>query len=265
LAGQVAMTTSVANPRLDFEINALGTLNILEAARCLAPETVVVYSSSNKVYGELAGLRYREAETRYELVDYPDGIDESFQLDGYSHYGCSKLSADQYVRDYCRMFGLRTVVFRHSSVFGSRQFATVDQGWIGWFCQKAIEIGLGSSELLQISGDGKQVRDVLDVQDAANAYIAAVKNIEKSAGRVFNIGGGYQNSLSLRELFSKLEIKAGRLIGYIQGPWRTGDQRVFISNNAAATETFGWTPKIQASDGIREAFEWAHTPLYHAK
>src|ERR1035437_8018355 len=257
LAGQVAMTTSIAQPRFDFEVNVHGTINVLESVRSLAPQSIVIYASSNKVYGELSDLRYRETETRHELVDYPLGLDESLPLNGYSPYGCSKLAADQYVRDYHRMFGLRTVVFRHSSVYGSRQFATFDQGWVGWFCQKAVEIAEGSGEVLSISGDGKQVRDILHAHDAASAYMSAAAHVDAAAGRVFNIGGGQESSLSLRELFASLEASLNCPIPYAPGLWRNGDQKVFISHNSAAGRAFQWSPRIRAAAGLAEMIQWA--------
>ena len=173
LAGQVAMTTSLANPRLDFETNALGTFNLLEAIRVGSPDTALLYSSTNKVYGSLENLRYDESPTRYLLVDHPDGLDESLPLDGSSPYGCSKLCADQYCRDYHRMYGLKTVVFRHSSMYGGRQFASVDQGWIGWFCGEAIAAAAGERPI-PICGNGKQVRDVLHASDLVQVYLASV-------------------------------------------------------------------------------------------
>jgi CDP-paratose 2-epimerase len=258
LAGQVAMTTSIAEPRFDFEVNVLGTINVLESVRRLAPQSIVIYASSNKVYGQLSGLRYRETETRHELADYPSGLDENLPLNGYSPYGCSKLAADQYVRDYHRTYGLRTLVFRHSSVYGSRQFATFDQGWVGWFCQKAVEIAEGSGDVLSISGDGKQVRDILHAKDAASAYISAAAHVDVAAGQVFNIGGGQENSLSLRELFASLEASVNCPIPYTPGPWRNGDQKVFISDNTAAGRVLQWSPRICAATGIDEMIQWAN-------
>lgn len=257
LAGQVAMTTSVANPRYDFEVNAMGTINVLESVRRLAPHAIVIYASSNKVYGELTGLQYREMKTRYEIVGHPVGLDESLPTDGHSPYGCSKLAADQYVRDYHRMYGTQTVVFRHSSVYGSRQFATFDQGWIGWFCQKALEIVNGAEGHISISGDGKQVRDILHARDAAAAYISAAANVGTIAGRAFNIGGGCTNSLSLRELFADIESLVHCRIPYSPGPWRKGDQKVFISDGTAAAHSFGWSPKVDAAEGLAEMLLWA--------
>ncbi len=191
LAGQVAMTTSIANPRMDFEINVLGTHNLLEAVRLHAPEATVIYSSTNKVYGDLEQYSYRETETRYECIDKPTGLDETTPLEFHSPYGCSKGAADQYMLDYARIFGLNTVVFRHSSMYGGRQFATYDQGWVGWFCQKAVETKGGIlREPFTISGTGKQVRDVLHADDMRSLYLSAVQNIKGAKGQAFNIGGG---------------------------------------------------------------------------
>ena len=230
LAGQVAMTTSLANPRLDFEINAGGTLNVLEAIRLQTPDTIVLYSSTNKVYGSLESLRCEEARTRYVLPDYPQGLDESLPLDGSSPYGCSKLCAEQYCRDYHRMFGLRTVVFRHSSMYGGRQFATFDQGWIGWFCQQAIEAAAGRCEPLAIAGTGKQVRDVLHARDLTAVYLQAAAAIERTAGQIYNIGGGMKNSLSLVELFQTLSELIGVGLNYRPSAWRVADQKVFVAD-----------------------------------
>jgi len=206
LAGQVAMTTSIENPRMDFEVNVVGTYNLLEAVRLYVPECTVIYSSTNKVYGDLEQYAYRETETRYECIDKPNGFDESTPLEFHSPYGCSKGSADQYMLDYARIYGLKTAVFRHSSMYGGRQFATYDQGWVGWFCEKALEAKEGGvHESFTISGSGKQVRDVLHAEDMKRVYFAALTNIEVAKGQVFNIGGGVENSLSLLELFLMLE------------------------------------------------------------
>ncbi|MBC7875887.1 MAG: GDP-mannose 4,6-dehydratase [Anaerolineales bacterium] len=257
LAGQVAMTTSLQNPRLDFEINGLGTLNVLEAVRLYSMDTIVLYSSTNKVYGSLDELRYREMELRYELTDHPNGLNESLQLDGQSPYGCSKLTGDQYVRDYSRMFGLRTVVFRHSSMYGGRQFATYDQGWIGWFCQKAIEMEYSDKPSFTISGDGKQVRDVLHARDLVQVYMQAVEHINNASGQIYNIGGGMENSLSLLELFGMLETFTGFSMRFETLKWRHGDQKVFVADVSKATHDFGWKPSITKKDGIREMLAWS--------
>lgn len=263
LAGQVAMTTSLQNPRMDFEINGMGTLNVLESVRLHSSDTIVLYSSTNKVYGSLEELNYRETDLRYELVDHPKGLDESLQLDGHSPYGCSKLTGDQYVRDYSRMFGLRTVVFRHSSMYGGRQFATYDQGWIGWFCQKALEMKDSKSSAFTISGNGKQVRDVLHAQDIVQVYLQAVKHIDKSSGQIYNIGGGMENSLSLLELFKMLEENTSFPMRYEKLAWRHGDQKVFVANVEKAENDFNWAPTISKQDGIREMMDWSRE-IFHA-
>ena len=257
LAAQVAMTTSIENPRLDFEVNALGTLNVLEAVRLYSPTTIVLYSSTNKVYGSLEYLRYEETETRYILPDYPNGLDESLPLDGHSPYACSKLAADQYVRDYHRIYGIPTVVFRHSSMYGGRQFATYDQGWIGWFCLKALEMADPNTPPFTISGNGKQVRDVLHADDLVAAYMKAVENIARTAGQVYNIGGGCANSLSLLELFELLEKLIGVQMRFRCLEWRPGDQKVFIADYRKAQRDFGWHPVVGKEDGIRRMLEWS--------
>lgn len=259
LAGQVAMTMSIRNPRLDFEINAMGTLNVLEAVRLHSPITFVLYSSTNKVYGSLDQLRLKEAETRYVLPDYPEGLEESLPLDGFSPYGCSKLAADQYMRDYHRIYGIPTVVFRHSSMYGGRQFATYDQGWIGWFCMKALEMADQNTPPFTISGDGKQVRDVLHADDLVAVYVKAVENIDRTAGQVYNIGGGCPNSLSLLELFELLEKLAGIEMRFQHLDWRFGDQRVFIADYHKARRDFGWYPTVGRERGVHRMFDWSRS------
>ncbi|MDC0464295.1 NAD-dependent epimerase/dehydratase family protein, partial [Pseudomonadales bacterium] len=194
LAGQVAMTTSITNPRLDFEINAMGSFNLLDACRIYAPNSTVIYSSTNKVYGDLNKFNYIEKDTRYECLEKPKGFDESVPLDFQSPYGTSKGAADQYMLDFSRIYGLKTIVFRHSSMFGGRQFATSDQGWVGWFTQQAIETKNQAGKRFTISGNGKQVRDLLFSDDCVNLYINAAQNIDILTGKAFNIGGGYKNS-----------------------------------------------------------------------
>lgn len=257
LAGQVAMTTSIANPRMDFEVNVMGTHNLLEAVRQYAKDAIVVYSSTNKVYGDLEKYTYRETDTRYECIERPNGFDENTQLDFHSPYGCSKGAADQYMLDYARIFGLKTVVFRHSSMYGGRQFATYDQGWVGWFCQKAIETRNKSiKEPFTISGTGKQVRDVLHAEDMKRLYVATVGNIDRARGQAFNIGGGIANSLSLLELFSLLEEIAGVRLSYTKQPVRESDQRVFVADIAKARELLGWQPEVTAREGVTRMLEW---------
>ena len=256
LAGQVAMTTSLADPRMDFEINALGMLNVLEAVRAFAPGATVVYSSTNKVYGNLEQYTYRETDTRYECVDCPNGFDESTPLEFQSPYGCSKGAADQYMLDYARSFNLRTVVFRHSSMYGGRQYATYDQGWIGWFCAKALEAGRGEGEAFTISGNGKQVRDVLHADDMVRLYFAAVEKSDLAVGQVFNIGGGRADSLSLLELFKVLETFTGRTLAYQRIPARQSDQRVFIADIGKAARILDWQPRVGYREGLERMLQW---------
>src|SRR5258708_6054886 len=216
LAGQVAVTSSVQDPRLDFEINALGTLNVLEAARQSPCQPVVMFTSTNKVYGGMEDVALVEKETSYEYRDLPDGIPESRPLDFHSPYGCSKGAADQYVRDYARIYGLRTVVFRMSCIYGPRQFGNEDQGWLAHFI-----ISAGTGAPITIYGDGKQVRDVLFVEDLVRALRGAVDKISVTAGKVYNIGGGPANTLSVWQEFGRLlaELSGGGGTGGYPG-WR---------------------------------------------
>ena len=261
LAGQVAMTTSLQNPRLDFAVNVLGSLNVLEAVRLHSPDTVVLFSSTNKVYGDLAWVRYEEQETRYKAPDYPNGFDETIPLSFHSPYGCSKGAADQYMLDYARMFGLQTVVFRHSSMYGGRQFATYDQGWVGWFCQKAIEAKQAQQKsltapLFTISGNGKQVRDVLHADDIIQLYLAAAANSDKSSGQVFNVGGSMENSLSLLELFALLDEILDVQVAYEKIPWRRSDQKIFVADIKKTYKALKWKPLISAQEGIEKMLMW---------
>ncbi len=256
LAGQVAMTTSIANPRLDFETNTLGTFQLLDAVRKYSPHSVVLYSSTNKVYGDFEYLNFIEEATRYRCEKYPYGFPESIGLDFHSPYGCSKGAADQYLLDFHRIYGVKTIVFRHSSMYGSNQHATYDQGWIGWFCQKALEIKAGAlKEPFTISGNGKQVRDVLHADDVVRLYFAA-KDKEEAYGQVFNIGGGIDNSLSLLELFALLERKLGIEMTYREIPWRESDQKVFVADITKATEKIGWKPEVSKEAGIEAMLAW---------
>jgi CDP-paratose 2-epimerase len=258
LAGQVAMTTSTQNPRRDFETNVLGSFNLLEAARQHRPQSTIVYSSSNKVYGELREVNLVEETTRYSAANFPDGIDEDAPLDFQTPYGCSKGAADQYMLDYARVFGLNTVVFRHSTIFGGRQFATFDQGWVGWFCQQALAVQQQPDrEAFTIAGDGKQVRDLLFVDDCVACYFAAAERIAKVRGQAFNIGGGIRNSSSLLELFAILESNLNIKLKYERLPWRHSDQKFFVANNAKAETMLGWQPKISKEEGISRMLEWA--------
>lgn len=257
LAGQVAMTTSIANPRMDFEVNVMGSFNLLEAVRLHAKDAIVVYSSTNKVYGDLEQYGYLETGTRYECTDKPNGFDEFTPLEFHSPYGCSKGAADQYMLDYARIFGLKTVVFRHSSMYGGRQFATYDQGWVGWFCQKAVEASRGiDRQPFTISGTGKQVRDVLHADDMKRLYMAAVENIHTARGQAVNIGGGIDNSLSLLELFGLLEELAGTKLHYTKLPVRESDQRVFVADISKAKQILNWAPACGSVEGVGRMLDW---------
>jgi CDP-paratose 2-epimerase len=263
VGGQVAMTTSLQDPARDLKTNILGTFNVLEAARALSPHALIAYSSTNKVYGDLEWLNYKETETRYCLTDYPQGLDESLPLDFSTPYGCSKGAADQYVRDWARVYGLNTVVFRHSSIYGGRQFASFDQGWIGWFCQKAIEQKYSSDlglpiDPFSIAGTGKQVRDVLHSNDLVRLYHAAFECKDRIAGEVFNIGGGCSNSLSLLELFELLtDLLSLPALAYESNPRRASDQDCFIASISKAEQLLGWLPQISCRQGVLMMIEWS--------
>ncbi len=261
LAGQVAMTTSIERPRHDFEVNVLGAMNVLEAIREYAPGATAMFSSTNKVYGDLAQVRAVEAPTRWTLPDHPRGLDERVPLDFQSPYGCSKGAADQYFLDYHRMFGLRTIVFRHSSIYGGRQYATYDQGWVGWFCAEVLrqkrEVAAGGPvRPFTISGDGKQVRDLLHADDLVTCYRRAAADPARSLGKAFNIGGGFANSLSLLELFDELGRLTGQPPRFEQLPWRLSDQKVFVADCAAAKAAFGWEPRVSRQEGLARMLRW---------
>lgn len=265
LAGQVAMTTSIADPRKDFEINVAGSLNLLEAVRNHCPESAVLYSSTNKVYGDLEQYSYLETDTRYVCAQHPNGFDETTPLDFHSPYGCSKGAADQYMLDYARIFGLRTVVFRHSSMYGGRQYATYDQGWIGWFCQKANEAANGNTNKFTISGNGKQVRDVLHADDIVSLYFSALSRIDIAKGQAFNIGGGIEASLSLLELFSLLESITGATLRFEQLPPRESDQKVFVADITKACNLLDWKPAVSSHDGIIRMMDWTSQAYIKSK
>jgi len=257
LAGQVAMTTSMQSPRRDFEINVLGSINVLEAVRQYTPKTAIIYASSNKVYGNLDHLDLVEAETRYQPRSAQRGVDESVAIEFHTPYGCSKGAADQYMLDYARGFGLNTVVFRHSTIYGGRQFATYDQGWVGWFCRQAIESKQHSDRAaFTVSGDGKQVRDLLHVSDAVNAYVSAFEHIDDARGQAFNIGGGIENSMSLLELLLFLEKRLGIKLNYKHLPWRQSDQKFFVADNSKAERLIQWSPKMSKEQGIEDTINW---------
>jgi len=252
LAAQVAVTTSVVDPRADFEINALGTFNILEAVRTVAGgRPAVFYASTNKVYGNLEHVNVVERDGRYAYEDRPFGVDESEPLDFHSPYGCSKGAGDQYVRDYARIYGLKTVAFRQSCIYGTRQMGIEDQGWIAWFC-----VATTMGKPFTIFGDGKQIRDTLWVGDLIDAYQRAYDRIETVQGEIFNIGGGPSNTLSLLELVAALERKLGRSLKPPHADWRPGDQRVFVADIRKAERVLGWSPTVSTLDGVDRLIAW---------
>lgn len=252
LAAQVAVTTSVTRPREDFEINALGTFNVVEAARLNERRPIVLYASTNKVYGGMEDVSVVERETRWEYENLPFGCPESQPLDFHSPYGCSKGAGDQYARDYARIYGLRSVVFRQSCIYGPRQFGIEDQGWLAWMVIAAL-----TGRQITIYGDGKQIRDVLWVDDLLDAYDAAIERIDAVAGQVYNIGGGPENTLAIwTEFGPMLERLLGKPIPIARGDWRPGDQKVFVADIRKAERDLGWTPKVGAEGGVGRLFEW---------
>ena len=260
LAGQVTMTKSIADPYKDFETNAVGTVNVLDSIRKYSPQTAIIFSSTNKVYGDLEQYTYEETETRYVCKEFPNGFDESVPLDFRSPYGCSKGCADQYMLDFARVYGIRSIVFRHSSMYGSRQFATYDQGWVGWFVAKAIEKYQNPDcEPFTISGNGKQVRDLLQAQDMIRLYFRALDHVNDICGQAYNIGGTMAQSLSLLELFAMLEEILGIKMEYIQLPPRQSDQKVFVADIAKIRDKIGWEPKVSALEGVTKMVDWVRT------
>lgn len=251
-AGQVAVTTSVENPRQDFEANVLGTFNVLEAVRLSRSKPIVIDSSTNKVYGELENIEVIEKKTRYEFKNLKHGVSEDMNLDFHSPYGCSKGAADQYVRDYARIYGLKTIVFRQSCIYGPHQFGIEDQGWVAWFL-----IAIHLNKPIVIYGNGKQVRDLLYIDDLIKAFDLAIKHIDKTKGQVYNIGGGPNNSISIwLEFKPLLEKLTGRRIKEAFSSLRPGDQPIYISNIEKAKRDFGWQPKIDIDEGIKRLYSW---------
>ena len=256
LAGQVAMSTSIKDPHLDFQGNVISTINLLEGIRKFSKNTILIFASTNKVYGDLENLKYLKNKTRYKIKDNFSGFTENNNLDFKSPYACSKGSADQYVLDYSRVFNLNTVVFRHSSVYGGRQFFTYDQGWVGWFCAQAIKNKLLKKSRFSITGNGKQVRDLVHIDDITHLYKLAFKNFSKLKGKAYNIGGGFRNSLSVIELIGYLQKKLNIKLDFYKIPSRPYDQKIFISNNRKIYKDLKWKPKINFKKGLNQMLDW---------
>lgn len=254
LAGQVSLVASIENPRYDFDTNALGTFNVLEGMRQYLPKASLIYSSSNKVYGDLTHLRTEETETRYVLPDYPNGLPETLPIELHGGYSCSKGAADQYVCDYHRVYGLKTVALRQSSIYGGHQYATEDQGWVAYFVQVGVR-----NQPYRISGTGKQVRDLLHISDLCRCFqrIAELPEESDAWGEAFNTGGGPGSSLSLLELFERLRKDYGFTMSYTAGPARMGDQKVFIADTSKAASLLGWRQQTSISEGLEELVSWS--------
>ncbi|MFP4163281.1 MAG: SDR family NAD(P)-dependent oxidoreductase [Chitinispirillaceae bacterium] len=248
-AAQVAVTTSLADPEEDFSVNLQGTLNLLEILRSTPRQTILVYTSTNKVYGQLGDIPLRPGVTRYEASS--KGIDESRTLDFHSPYGCSKGGADQYVIDFSRTFGIPSVVFRMSCIYGPHQFGTEDQGWVAHFLISALR-----GKNVTLYGDGLQVRDILFVDDLMEAFSSAVSQIEKTRGQAFNIGGGVENTMSLKELLFTIEKLSGTPLEVKYAPWRSGDQKYYVSDSSKFTSLTGWRPLTGTLKGIGILYKW---------
>jgi CDP-paratose 2-epimerase len=253
-AAQVAVTTSLAYPKLDFEVNAIGTLNILEALRSFRDSPPIIFTSTNKVYGSLSEVALKLRGEHYEPEDQnvrENGIDEKQQLEFYSPYGCSKGTADQYVLDHARLFGLPGVVFRMSCIYGPHQFGTEDQGWVAHFLLQARE-----GRVITLFGDGKQVRDILFVEDLVDALLLARERVHDLSGEAFNIGGGAGNATSLLELMALIADLEGAAPRLKWGDWRPGDQRYYVTNFSKFRSATGWAPKVSVEKGIRRLHAW---------
>jgi CDP-paratose 2-epimerase len=254
LAAQVAVTTSLRNPLTDFDVNAKGTLRVLEALRARSSPPPLFFTSTNKVYGGLEDLALILGESGYEPAD-PEararGISESRPLDFHSPYGCSKGAADQYVNDYARSFGLKTVVFRMSCIYGPRQFGNEDQGWVAHFMSRVLR-----GEPITLYGDGRQVRDVLFVDDLLDAFLSARDAIDRCAGHAFNIGGGPERAISLLGALSTIRELTGKRVDLGAEPWRVGDQRYYVTDSRKFQGMTGWRPRVSVADGFAQLARW---------
>jgi len=258
-AAQVAVTTSLVDPITDFEINARGTLNVLEAVRACGDPPPLVFTSTNKVYGDLAdvplarnGDRYAPSVDRRESRDVSAlGVSEERRLDFHSPYGCSKGTADQYILDWSRSYGLQTVVFRMSCIYGPHQYGNEDQGWVAHFLIRALD-----RQPIVLYGDGRQVRDVLFVEDLVDAFLLARRHVARIAGQAFNVGGGAENTVSLIELLDRIAELQGRRPQVRHEGWRTGDQRWYVSDTRKLAAAVGWAPRTGVADGIARLNAW---------
>lgn len=255
-AAQVAVTTSVSNPREDFEINALGTFNVLEGARKSNTDPSLIFTSTNKVYGALDDLEIEEQKTRYDFKTLKTGIPSERPIEPHTPYGCSKGAADSYCLDYHRIYGIKTTVFRMSCIYGTRQFGNVDQGWVVHFIITHL-----LSRPISIYGDGKQVRDILFIDDLVNAFQLATKNISKTKGQAYAIGGGPKFTISLLELVDQIEKSKNKKFNLTFEDWRPSDQKVYYSDISKARKDFGWMPAVSPQSGIGRLYEWAQANI----
>jgi CDP-paratose 2-epimerase len=251
LAAQVAVTTSLEDPALDLSTNLQGTFNVLEAARAMTVPPAILFTSTNKVYGGLDQVAVEHAGDRYRYSDGRDGVSEATPLDFHSPYGCSKGAADQYTHDYARIYGLPTVVFRMSCIYGTRQFGTEDQGWVAHFARSLL-----SGAPITLYGDGDQVRDLLWIDDLVGAMRAALDRIEVTRGRVFNVGGGAGNAVSVRQVIDRLMSITGRRVPVRVADWRPGDQRIYVSDTSRIERVLGWRPSTAWHDGLERLVGW---------
>jgi CDP-paratose 2-epimerase len=253
LAAQVAVTTSLADPRADLETNVLGTFNVLEAARGMKDPPALLFTSTNKVYGGMDDVRVALDGDRYVYADGRPGIAEDARLDFHSPYGCSKGAADQYVHDYARIYGVPAVVFRMSCIYGTRQFGTEDQGWVAHFGRAMLR-----GEPLTIYGDGCQVRDILWIDDLVRAMRLAMEKIDAVSGEVFNLGGGHRNAVSVAGVIERLRDITGVQVPITRADWRPGDQKIYVSDTARAERVLGWKAETSWQAGLEKLAGWLH-------
>lgn len=251
LAGQTAVTKSVKNPRQDLQDNLIATFNLLEAVRQSDADPVIIYASTNKVYGSLDAIPTHLNHDRYEFTNLPQGITEDTPLDFHSPYGCSKGAAEQYLLDYHRIYGLKTISFRQSCIYGTHQFGIEDQGWVAWFCLSSV-----MDKSINIFGDGYQSRDILWVDDLVNAYLAAYEHASTCTGHAYNIGGGTTNQLSLLQLITYIQTISGKTTDINYSQVRPGDQKVVVFDTSKASQDFGWQPTTSWQTGVAKLYIW---------